>query len=181
MAKNETYEEFVAKFTRKKKTDDCYTPQAVFEVVEAWVRENARSDIRDLVTIRPFYPNGDYESVDYEGRVVIDNPPFSIYNQIVRYYTEREIPFFLFGPGLTILPYDTMTGRECTVIIIDSRIMYENGAVVNTGFVTNLFGDAAIMLAPDLKRRIKEAQVQTKNVKTITKIEYRKRCLRRHC
>ena len=38
MAKGETYEEFVAKFKKNapKTTDDCYTPQPVYEVVKEY-------------------------------------------------------------------------------------------------------------------------------------------------
>lgn len=36
MAQGETYEEFVDKFKSKLTTDDCYTPENVYETVKAW-------------------------------------------------------------------------------------------------------------------------------------------------
>lgn len=36
MPKSKTYEEFVDKFKPKKTTDDCYTPQIVYEAVKDW-------------------------------------------------------------------------------------------------------------------------------------------------
>lgn len=36
MAQGETYEEFVDKFKPKLTTDDCYTPENVYETVKAW-------------------------------------------------------------------------------------------------------------------------------------------------
>lgn len=36
MAQGETYEEFVGKFKPKLTTDDCYTPENVYETVKAW-------------------------------------------------------------------------------------------------------------------------------------------------
>ncbi|WP_306541878.1 hypothetical protein [Acidaminococcus intestini] len=36
MGKGETYEEFVDKFKSKLTTDDCYTPENVYETVKAW-------------------------------------------------------------------------------------------------------------------------------------------------
>lgn len=36
MPKSKTYEEFVDKFKAKKTTDDCYTPQIVYDAVKDW-------------------------------------------------------------------------------------------------------------------------------------------------
>ena len=36
MPKSKTYEEFVDKFKPKKTTDDCYTPDTIYEVVKDW-------------------------------------------------------------------------------------------------------------------------------------------------
>lgn len=96
------YESFVAKFTDKAKTtDDCYTPQDVYEAVVEYVK--SIHDMTGKLILRPFFPGGDYENAEYpENGVVIDNPPFSIFTKICRWYSEKNIPFFLFGPGLTI-------------------------------------------------------------------------------
>lgn len=80
------YEGFVEKFKPKKTTDDCYTPDSVYDAILGWVRENADIEGREIV--RPFYPGGDYEHYDYpDGCVVIDNSPFSIISRIARFYT----------------------------------------------------------------------------------------------
>lgn len=133
MAYGETYEEFVEKFKPKLTTDDCYTPPIVYDAAADWVASEYKLDRSRFV--RPFYPGGDYESFDYSGGVVVvDNPPFSILAQIVKYYAAHSIPFFLFAPSLTLFRY----GDFCTVLACNTRITYENGAQVNTSFITNL-------------------------------------------
>ncbi|HIW08367.1 MAG TPA: hypothetical protein H9890_03065 [Candidatus Faecalibacterium intestinigallinarum] len=147
------YEGFVAKFQPKKTTDDCYTPPAVYEAVKAWACR--RYGIDPSRTVRPFWPGGDYERFDYPaGAVVLDNPPFSCLARIVRFYTERQIPYFLFAPGLTALG---LARHGAGVIYTDSRITYHNGAQVNTAFVTS-YGDNAVEITPDLGEAIKAAQ-----------------------
>ena len=161
------YEGFVEKFKPKKTTDDCYTPKPVYDAILGWVRENADIEGREIV--RPFYPGGDYENYNYpDNCVVIDNPPFSIISRIVRFYTARNIPFFLFAPHLTLFG---ITGMQWTGIVCSAGIEYENGAVVGTSFVSNLFGDIRIMTAPELHRRISEAQKEKQN-KPLPKYKY---------
>lgn len=141
------YDGFLEKFKPKKKTtDDCYTPPAIFEVIETWVRRKC-PQIAHLKTIRPFYPGGDYEKEDYTGRVVIDNPPFSINSKIRCFYKERGIPYFLFVPGLTAFSTD----QHDTTIHIGVSIKYTNGARVRTAFASNLFGDIGIIVDGELK------------------------------
>ena len=130
--KFEDYDGFVEKFKPKKTTDDCYTPQLVYEAVADWVANEYKLEKSKF--LRPFYPGGDYEKEDYSGGVVVDNPPFSILSKIVRFYVERNIKFFLFAPTLTSCRY----GDFCTVLPVGVDIEYENGAVICTSFVTNL-------------------------------------------
>lgn len=95
MAKSQSYDEFVDKFKPKLTTDDCYTPPLVYEAVLKWCRDNI--DMGDAEVVRPFYPGGDYQSYDYpDGYIVMDNPPFSIFAEIRRWYQERGIRYFLF-------------------------------------------------------------------------------------
>lgn len=153
------YEEFVQKFKPKLTTDDCYTPAPVYDVILDWVRK--KCDIEGCNIVRPFYPGGDFEEFEYgPNDVVIDNPPFSIITQIVRWYVERGIRFFLFAPYLTIFH----PGRHCTAIVCDSDIVYENGAKVKTSFLSNMFGDIAAMTAPDLADAIAKVQAVGKAV-----------------
>lgn len=120
------YESYVAKFAdQAKTTDDTYTPRDVYEAVLTYVR--SVYDMTDKVVLRPFYPGGGYENAEYpENGVVIDNPPFSLFVPIVEFYTVRNVPFFIFGSGLTI----TNCCRYCTAVIIAEQITFENGAKI---------------------------------------------------
>lgn len=145
------YEGFVEKFKPKKTTDDCYTPPAVYDAVLGWLRENA--DIEGCEIVRPFYPGGDYENYPYPANcVVVDNPPFSIMVKILRFYQANGIRFFLFAPHLTLFSPSQI---QWTCIVANAAIKYDNGALVSTSFVSNLFGDIRIMTSPDLYQRIK--------------------------
>lgn len=148
------YSDFVEKFKPKRTTDDCYTPEPVYNAVRDWVLKEV-PEVRDLRIVRPFYPGGDYQSEDYEGAVVIDNPPFSIISEIKRFYIEHGVPFFLFAPSLTLFS-SHIDGT--TYIVADANITYGNGARVRTAFVSNLFRDIGIILSPELKERIAQAQ-----------------------
>ena len=156
------YEGFVAKFQPKKTTDDCYTPPAVYEAVKAWACR--RYGIDPARTVRPFWPGGDYEHFDYPaGAAVLDNPPFSCLARIVRFYTERQIPYFLFAPGLTALG---LTRHGAGIVYTDSRITYHNGAVVNTAFATS-YGANVVEIAPDLGEVIKAAQRKGPSIRRV--------------
>lgn len=136
--KSETYEEFVDKFQPKRTTDDCMTPQAVYDIVADWVAARygvARSDM-----VRPFWPGADYEAFDYNGRVVVDNPPFSILGKILKYYNENNIKYFLFAPMLTCFNHLD----KCDAVLIKPAITYENGAKIRTAFLTNLPTDCKV-------------------------------------
>ena len=131
---NDEYNEFLDKFETKKTTDDCYTPDNVYDAVASWVEKEygvSRSKF-----IRPFYPNGDYKKEKYQdGCAVVDNPPFSILSEIIKWYCENGIRFFLFAPTLTLF---TAVGTDVTYIPTGIQILYENGASVNTSFITNM-------------------------------------------
>ncbi len=98
----EDYDGFVDKFKPKLTTDDCYTPQYVYDVIRDWVDENV-IPLEGKRVVRPFYPGGDYRNFDYSGDCfVLDNPPFSILAEIRDFYAERNIGYFLFAPALTL-------------------------------------------------------------------------------
>lgn len=59
MAYWESYEDFTEKFKHKMTTDDCYTPEPVYEAVKRWAAREYGIDESGIV--RPFYPGGDYE------------------------------------------------------------------------------------------------------------------------
>ena len=163
------YQAFVEKFKSKKTTDDCYTPEPVYEAVRAWAVRRYGLEGRPIV--RPFYPGGDYERFDYpEGCVVLDNPPFSILSQICRTYEARGIPFFLFAPTLTLF---TVAGGTVNYLPAAAQITYENGAKVNTSFLTNL-GDCKIEMAPDLYAAVSSADagIRAERVAALAKYIY---------
>ena len=144
--------EFEEKFKPKRTTDDCYTPTEVYDAVLDWSCSEYGIDPNSVV--RPFYPGGDYRSFDYSGgKVVLDNPPFSILAEILDFYLERGIRFFLFAPALTLFS----GGRDCSYIATCFPVTYENGAVVSTSFVTNL-GQYRIDTAPGLYDALADAQ-----------------------
>ena len=143
---DEEYQEFLKKFEAKKTTDDCYTPDNIYNAVRDWAAE--KYEIGNAAIVRPFYPGGDYKSEKYpSGCVVIDNPPFSIISEICEWYTSKRINFFLFAPTLTLL--GIMRG-SANYVACGCGVVYENGASVNTSFVTNMGGNK-IVAAADLR------------------------------
>lgn len=143
--KNAEYDAFVEKFKPKLTTDDCCTPENVYEAVKAWVLRHYEIE-QEAKIVRPFWPGGNYQRAEYpEGCVVIDNPPFSIISEIEQWYLKRGIRFFMFAPALTIFkPYDGLK-----YVLVDEHITYENGAIVPTSFVTNM-GDWLVEVQPEL-------------------------------
>lgn len=161
MAQGETYEEFVAKFEqardKPKTTDDCYTHPETYAAILAWVR--ARYDLpADCTILRPFFPGGDYEHADYpDGAVVVDNPPFSLQAQILRFFAARGIKYFIFCDAKTAI------NRLCSepshsVVYAAARILYENGAWVATAFETNLDAPGTVLVSPSLREAITHAE-----------------------
>jgi hypothetical protein len=160
LTRGETYEEFVQKFSKSapKTTDECYTPRDVYDAVLGYVADTYGVDPQSV--IRPFYPGGDYEHEDYAGGVV-DNPPFSSISKIIAFYTERKIPYFLFASGLHVLNTIKRIGYDAAVIVPGVSITYENGARVNTCFVTNL-EEACLRSDGALRDALRACPSQTK-------------------
>ena len=147
------YQEFLEKFEAKHTTDDCYTPACVYNAVAEYVAATYKLKKDDFV--RPFYPNGDYENEKYaKSAVVVDNPPFSILSEILRFYCDKGIKFFMFAPALTLFG----SGRDLDVcyVSVGAPVTYENGAVVSTSFITNL-DNAKIKSAPKLYKAVQKA------------------------
>ena len=166
------YGAFVEKFKPKLTTDDCYTPPLVYDAVADWVAQSYGLDRADFV--RPFYPGGDYERFSYEPcAVVVDNPPFSIIAQIIKTYCLRKIPFFLFCPG-TVGLRRGIENMPVTILATGATVVYQNGAAVNTSFVTNLEADYIIRSCPQLTMAVEDAskRAQAKDRKTIPKYRY---------
>lgn len=159
------YNDFVAKFARKKTTDDCYTPEPVYRAVFNWLGDVMLRHMSTLLPmfniIRPFYPEKDYLTIKYtDNDIVLDNPPFSIYSQIVRNYMRMGVKFFLFAPALSLFVPDS----GASYVITGANITYSNGARVRTSFVTNIL-PYKILIAHGLQQAIHDAQ-RTNTAKT---------------
>lgn len=153
----EGYNEFVDKFKPKLTTDDCYTPPAVFDVVQKFVDERV-APLKGRKIVRPFFPGGNYEDLAQypKGCVVLDNPPFSILSKILRFYAENGIDFFLFGPHLTL--FSAPDVDELTYLPVCAPVEYENGAIVSTGFITNMRPGIKIWIPAGFRHAIREVQ-----------------------
>ena len=161
------YDSYIAKFQKNNKTtDDTYTPKDIYEAVLNYVRSIYPMEGKEV--LRPFYPGGDYEHAEYpEDGVVIDNPPFSMFTKICKFYTENRIPFFIFGPGLTI----SSCLKYCSAVIVASQIRFSNGAVVKCNFATNMLGDILVTISPELSEAIAACPSQNQKVH-LTKYRY---------
>lgn len=157
LADNENYKKFVEKFQPKKTTDDCYTPPEVYDAVCDYLEEEYNLNRADFV--RPFVPGGDYKAYKYpKNAVVVDNPPFSIMAEIVSFYKSHEIPFFLFCQSQTSFNYCVKACVVCACVVI----VYDNGASVNTSFLSGLPKDRGLLAksSPRLWDLVTEAQGQ---------------------
>lgn len=149
---NAEYHAFVDKFKPKKTTDDCYTPALVYDAVADWVAQEYGKD--KSLFVRPFWPEADYRDMEYPaGCVVVDNPPFSIIAEIIKYYQYRGIQFFLFAPTLTLFS----SSASCCSVCVGASVTYDNGACVNTSFLTNLEDGTRLRSAPTLYRAVRRA------------------------
>ena len=159
---NAEYAAFVEKFKPKKTTDDCYTPENIYNAVADWAAKKYGFDKAQIV--RPFWPGGDFERFTYpKGCVVLDNPPFSIMARILKMYNREKIRYFLFAPGLT--QFSIATNGGTNFIAANCSITYANGANVRTSFNTNM-GDYLIETAPDLHAIIDEIDKANQRAKT---------------
>ena len=163
------YYEFISKFEERHTTDDCYTPPAIYDVVADWVAKEYNLNPDNFV--RPFVPNGDYQAFEYApDAVVVDNPPFSKLSEIQKFYAKKGIRFFLFSPTLTMFrPWFAEFG--ICAVCANAQVTYDNGAVVNTSFVTNLENGGCIARsAPGLRKKI--GAENDKQKKTLPRYEY---------
>ena len=150
---NDEYNDFLEKFETKKTTDDCYTPDVVYDAVAGWVVEEY--NVKRDNFVRPFYPGGDYQNEKYASdAIVVDNPPFSILAEILRFYDEHGIKFFLFAPTLTL--FSSSSSTSACALCCGVTVLYENGASVNTSFLTNL-EDNRLRSCPELYKRVSDA------------------------
>ena len=156
---------------RKKRRMTHIPPPDIYEAVLDYVRSIYPMEGKEV--LRPFYPGGDYEHAEYpEDGVVIDNPPFSMFTKICKFYSERKIPFFIFGPGLTIFS----CLKYCSVVVIAPEIKFSNGVKIHCNFATNLIGDVLVTISPELSKTIAACPSQPQKA-NFTKYQYPKELL----
>ena len=169
---NDEYNEFLDKFEIPKTTDDCYTPDNIYNVVADYVSEHFGISKKKFV--RPFYPNGDYQNEKYEkGAVVVDNPPFSILAEIIDFYLDNRIKFFLFCQGMLVFNYLNRSGLCSYPLAL--QVIYDNKAIVPTGFITNLYEDGTVIdNDPQFREELEKANKENQELlKTnLPKYEY---------
>ena len=143
--------------------DEFYTPKRVYEAVKNWAVK--RYGLEDREIIRPFYMGWDYKRANYpKGCVVIDNPPFSISSQIIDFYLEKGIDFFLFYQ--TTKGLNPLKEREDKISLIacGGKIKYDNQEqTIGTSFLTNLEKENLLYVACDLTEDIRCANSFTPN------------------
>ena len=87
---------------------------------------------------------------------MIDNPPFSIGSQIVDFYLEKGIDFFLFcqtQKGLTTLQ---RSEHRLSLIVCGERVKYDNQEEkIGTSFITNLEEENLLYVASNLTEEIR--------------------------
>lgn len=116
------------------------------------------------MTLNAHIPKDKHENENYDGKVVVDNPPFSIMSKIVNFYIENNVKFFIFAPAMTSIGLTRKHFGKSTIIPLSENIVYQNGAVVPTSFITNLFNDDTIVyFDPSFKKNLKDAVEQTNN------------------
>ena len=163
---NEDYVEFTEKFKPKRTTDECYTPDNVYKVVADYVAERYGKDKNKFV--KPFYPGGDYKKYDYpKGCVVVDNPPFSLIAQIIGWYNDNGIDYFLFAPELTALNLC----QKSNILITGQGIIYENSVKASTAFATSM-GEYMVEVCPELGKRLRIANKENEKAKHFPKYKY---------
>ena len=124
--------------------------------------------------MRPFYPGGDYKHFGYpDGCVVVDNPPFSLLAEIVAFYTREGLRFFLFAPTLTLFSSSSSSSSSCAALPCGVQITYDNGAQVNTSFLTNLEpNDIQVRTVPELYRLVKAADDENRKAAAVELPKY---------
>ena len=165
-----SYAGFVEKFEPKRTTDDCYTPENIYEAVADFVAITYGLDKSHFR--RVFWPGGDYQAEEYAPEdVVVDNPPFSILSEIIQFYAEHGVRFFLFAPALTL--FSSSSSSSSCAIPCGVGITYENGANVSTSFVTNL-EDFRVKTYPELYKAIERENKKNERTKKaqLPKYEY---------
>lgn len=126
----------------RKTSDDTFTPPEAYDDFLECVHNLI--DIDDSKIVRPFYPDGDYQKYSYKpDDIVVDNPPFSKLSEIVRFYEERNIKYFLMAPALTL--FNIAHGEATCYVVRNKDVIFDNGVKIKIAYVTNMLKDKVVM------------------------------------
>ncbi len=147
-------------------SDECYTKKEDMEEIHNYFIKNFNIKKKQIVC--PFFPGGDYKSVDYKGKVVIDNPPFSIISNILDFYYINNVKFVLFGNVLTILnrisKYYKNYNKKLGMFFLSRNLIFENGLKLCICLFSNINDDIRyIELSNDTKEKKVKKQIFLKH------------------
>ncbi len=149
-------------------TDECYTPEDVYNAVKDWVCTNFLLPNSTLFE-RPFYPGGDYKKALEtmpDGAIVLDNPPFSLLKEIVETYQQKGVKFFLFAPGNLLTKYLYTSGTSLVACAVPMHFITPlttttKRVTVKCNFYTNLYKRPGLYAEPCLYQRISSLYSRT--------------------
>lgn len=101
----------------------------------------ATYNLSGYTAIEPFYDGDDYTDIDYNNKVVVDEPPYNSIMTILNYYVNNNVKFFLYIPSLCDIPRLTRKGAivDTSVALIKRNVESNEISVVTlTSFITNL-------------------------------------------
>ena len=135
---------------------------AIINAVIRYVVDTLHSD-DDIAT--PFSSGYNYRTYNYTGKQVVDFPPFSQINEIIDFYRERNIKYFLYIPslcdliGLSQIEYNTVI--DTNVNLIDKNL-----TEMGISFVTNIIsGNYALKTAPTFRQTLITTNENKRNEK----------------
>lgn len=131
--------------------------------VNRYVVDTLGSDQDTIVT--PFSSGWNYRTYDYTGKQVVDFPPFSQINEIIDFYSQNSIKYFLYIPSLCDL-IGLSQIEDNTVIDTNVNLIDKNLTEMGISFVTNLVsGNYALKTAPDFRQTLITANASKRNAK----------------
>ena len=136
---------------------------AIIMTVNNYVKYTLESNSDTIVT--PFSSGWNYRTYDYTGKQVVDFPPFSQINEIIDFYSQNSIKYFLYIPSLCdLIGLSQISGN--TVIDTNVNLIDKNLTEIGISFVTNLIsGNYALKTAPDFRQSLITANVSKRNAK----------------
>lgn len=134
----------------------------IFEVNQ-YVKQTLGSNTDTIVT--PFSSGYNYRTYDYTGKQVVDFPSFSQIKEIIEFYNENSIKYFLYIPSVCDL-IGLSQIEDNTVIDTNVNLIDKNLTEMGISFVTNLIsGNYALKTAPALRQTLITTNASKRNAK----------------